>query len=127
MTRELPEWIGKTDDDPIPPRVKVRVFDKFGGKCGNCTRTIFGNLKAAYDHTIALINDGQNRETNLQLLCAPCHAGKTKSDVALKSTTYRKRAKHLGIELRKGPKIQSRGFQRSKPQRTASRPIERRT
>ena len=25
MTRETPEWIGKTPDTPIPPRVKLRL------------------------------------------------------------------------------------------------------
>ena len=28
MTRSLPEWIGKTDDEPVPLRVKLRVFER---------------------------------------------------------------------------------------------------
>jgi len=95
--RELPEWIGSHDDQQIPARVKIRVFERSGGVCEICTRLIFGKLRPAYDHEIALINGGQNRESNLQLLCVPCHAEKTKADVAEKSYVYRKRVKHLGI------------------------------
>jgi len=97
MTRTTDEWIGTDDNQAIPARVKVRVFDRAGGICAICTSTIFGKLRPAYDHKTALINGGQNRESNLQLLCVPCHATKTKADVAEKSRVYRKRAAHLGI------------------------------
>ena len=96
--RTVEEWIGATDDQAIPARVKIRVFDAFGGRCAVCSLQIAGKLRPAYDHFIALINGGQNRETNLQLLCVPCHAFKTKADVAEKSITARKRAKHLGLK-----------------------------
>jgi 5-methylcytosine-specific restriction protein A len=97
MSRTIPEWIGSTDDQAIPARVKVRVFDRAGGKCSACTLPIQGKLRPAYDHFQALINGGEHRESNLQLLCVPCHALKTKADVAEKSVTARKRTKHLGI------------------------------
>ena len=126
MSRKLPEWIGANDDSAIPPRVKVRVFDKAGGCCAICTRTIIGSLRPAYDHIVGLVNGGGNRESNLQLLCVSCHAGKTKADVAEKAIVYRKRAKHLGL-MPKRQKIQSAGFRKSPPQRSATRPIERRT
>jgi 5-methylcytosine-specific restriction protein A len=122
--RAVDEWIGASDDQAIPARVKIRVFDAFGGRCAVCTLSIAGRLRPAYDHAIAIINGGQNREANLQLLCVPCHAVKTKTDVAEKSITARKRAKHLGIESPR-KKIQSAGFRRAAPQRSASRPLER--
>jgi 5-methylcytosine-specific restriction enzyme A len=124
--RSTAEWIGASDDSAIPPRVKVRVFIRDGKKCAICTLPILGKLRPAYDHTVALINGGGNRESNLQLLCVPCHAVKTKADVAEKSRVYRKQAKHLGL-MPKRQKIPSRGFQKFAPQRTASRPIEKRT
>lgn len=102
MSRVVSEWIGASDDQAIPARVKIRVFDAFGGRCAVCTLTIAGKLRPAYDHAAAIINGGQNREKNLQLLCVPCHTVKTKTDVAKKSVTARKRAKHIGVELRKG-------------------------
>jgi 5-methylcytosine-specific restriction protein A len=33
MTREVPEWIGATDDAAIPARVRVRVFERYEGRC----------------------------------------------------------------------------------------------
>ncbi|MCU1464069.1 MAG: hypothetical protein JWO37_4144, partial [Acidimicrobiales bacterium] len=63
------EWIGANDDTAIPPRVKIRIFDKFEGRCGDCTLKIYGKLRPAYDHIVALINGGKNAESNLQLLC----------------------------------------------------------
>jgi 5-methylcytosine-specific restriction endonuclease McrA len=102
VTRELPEWIGATDDTPIPARVKIRVFKRAGGACGNCGLPIRAGLLPAYDHLVALINGGENRESNLQLLCVPCHLVKTGADVKEKATVYRKTAKHLGIKLKKG-------------------------
>jgi 5-methylcytosine-specific restriction endonuclease McrA len=98
MSRSVAEWIGANDDQAIPARVKVRIFDLFNGRCAICDLPITGKLRAAYDHAVALINGGQNRESNLQLLCVPCHAGKTKADVAQKSKNYRVRSKHAGIK-----------------------------
>jgi len=96
MTREVPEWIASNDDQSIPARVRVRTFDKYDGRCAICTLSIVGRLRPAYDHIVALINGGQHRETNLQLLCVPCHALKTRADVADKSSMYRKRLKAQG-------------------------------
>lgn len=109
MSRQVPEWIGKTDDTPIPARVKVRIFEAANGHCQTCTLLIAGKLLPAYDHVISLINGGGNRESNLQLLCTPCHALKTKKDVAEKSQIYHKRVKALGIK-RKRKTIGGRRF-----------------
>jgi 5-methylcytosine-specific restriction endonuclease McrA len=122
--RAAKEWIGKSDDEAIPPRVKDRIFARHGGKCAICTRSCSPRLPPASDHIRALINGGSNRESNLQLLCVQCHAGKTKLDVAEKAIIYRKRVKHLGLAPKR-KSIQSRGFTKSEPQRSASRPIER--
>ena len=125
MTRSTPEWIGSTDDSAIPARVKLRIFDRFNGACAVCTLRIGGSLRPAYDHVQAIINGGTNSEANIQLLCSPCHARKTNADVAEKSRNYRKRTKHLGITAPR-QKIASRGFTKAPPQRSATRPIERR-
>lgn len=96
--REVPEWIADNDNQTIPARVKVRVFDRAGGKCAHCTLTIVGKLRPAYDHIQALVNGGEHRECNLQLLCVPCHAVKTRADVGEKSILARKRLKQIGIK-----------------------------
>lgn len=126
MARELPEWIAARDDQAIPPRVKVRVFDRCGGRCCICTLLIRGSLRPEYDHIVALINAGQHRESNLQILCSKCHSTKSRADVALKSKNYQVRAKHLGVEFARA-KIHGGGFRKASPQRTASRPLRRKS
>lgn len=94
MSRAVPEWIGKTDDSAIPDRVKMRVHAKAEGRCAKCTVEA---LTGQYDHAISLIVGGENRESNLQFLCIPCHKAKTKLDVKLKAKVARVRKRHIGI------------------------------
>lgn len=127
MVRELPQWVGKTDSTPVPPRVRARVFMRDGGRCQcGCQVLIRPGDKWQTDHIIAIINGGKNDESNLQTLLTEHHKAKTEQDVAEKAKTARVQLKHLGIKPSR-TKIQSRGFQRAAPQRSASRPIERRT
>lgn len=98
--RSVDEWIGKTDDSPIPPRVRLRIFERTHGHCCRCGVRIVG-AKWQADHITALINGGENRETNLQTLCLPCHSLKTKKDVKQKSKSYRIRLKDAGIKRKK--------------------------
>ncbi len=102
MSRATDEWIGKDDDTAIPPRVKARIFDRDKKHCRHCTNPISGSRLPAYDHIIALINGGENRESNIQLLCVDCHKPKTRADVAEKSRVSRKKMKFLGIAPKKG-------------------------
>lgn len=124
MSREVPEWIGKTDDSRPPPRVRVRVFEKHGGICYLTSRVIRAGDKWELEHIIAIINGGENRESNLAPALVAPHKIKSAEDMRQKSKNYRVRAKHLGI--RKPSRLQSRGFEKAPAQRTASRPIERR-
>ena len=102
MSRSVPEWIGKTDDSPVPAKVKVRVFSRSHGRCKRCSRLITAAILWECDHTIALINGGENRESNLQILCEFCHTGKTASDVGIKAKTYAIQKRHLGLRKPKG-------------------------
>ena len=96
--RSVPEWIGKTDDSPIPPRVKLRVADRQGGHCKECeTRT---GLDA--DHIVALADGGEHRESNLQMLCKYHHKLKTAKEALERAKVRRVRKKHIGINKRKG-------------------------
>lgn len=98
MSRAVPEWIGKTDDAAIPPRVQDRVALKVQDCCRTCGRRVGGKLRGEIDHVIPLILGGQHRETNLQLLCHECHGAKTKLDVKIKAKVARIRKKNLGIK-----------------------------
>src|SRR4051812_15351066 len=125
MSRSTPEWIGKDHNAPIPPRVRLRVFERYGGICHISGRRIRAGEQWDCDHLVALVNGGSHRESNLAPALRDKHREKTREDVAEKSRNYRKRASHLGLSHAR-QKIASRGFRRSEPQRTASRPIERR-
>lgn len=104
--RSVPEWIGKTPDTKVPPRVRVRVFEAKGGRCHSCTRKIRPGDKWTLEHLIALINGGENRESNLGVTCAWCLPEKNATDVKQKSETYEMRAKHIGVDT----KPSRRGF-----------------
>lgn len=96
LPRSTKEWVGTTDDTPIPPRVKLRVKARANDTCSVCgARVRYG---AQIDHTKALINGGENRESNLRLLCKTCHAPKTRSDVAEKSRAHKKQISLAGFK-----------------------------
>lgn len=116
MARSTEEWIGKSDDTPIPPRVKARVFERHGGICHLSKRKIAAGEPWDCDHVIALINGGENRESNLAPALRTKHREKTAEDVAEKSKVARMRAKHLGI----WPKSKTRWPKRSLGNRPAT-------
>lgn len=102
MSRAVDEWIGRDADTAIPDRVRVRTFQRCGGKCGQCTRPIRAGETWTLEHVIALINwritDEQphgNRESNLGVTCNNCLPDKNAADVAIKSETYAMARKNL--------------------------------
>ena len=102
MSRSVPEWIGRTDDTPVPPRARLRILMRFGRRCdpaGGCGRAIRPGDAWTCDHVEAIINGGANRERNLHPLWAWCEPVKTRADVRLKSIAYRKGLRHAGIKL----------------------------
>ena len=122
MSRSVEEWIGKSDDTPIPPRVKLRVFEAHNGVCHLSGRKIRAGEPWDCDHIKALINGGENRETNLAPALRDKHREKTAEDVAEKAVIARQRSKHLGItgQKRKWP---SRGFNGGPTARSLRSPI----
>ena len=104
MSRSIPEWIGKTPNTPVPPRVKVRVFEAYDGRCYLSGVKIQPGMKWEVEHKLALCLGGQNRENNLAPALVEAHKAKTAQDVGMKSKADRIRMKHLGL---KNP---SRGF-----------------
>lgn len=103
MTRSTPEWIGKTPDAKVPPRVRLRVFEAHNGTCAETGRKIRPGDDWQLDHIIALANGGQHREKNLQPILTEAHKVKTRKDVAQKKKDSRVRQKHLGIRESKSP------------------------
>jgi 5-methylcytosine-specific restriction protein A len=126
MSRRVSEWIGKTDDSRPPPHVRLRIFETHGGRCHFSGRRIMPGEHWDCDHVKALINGGENRESNMApILRGKPHKEKTASDVAEKSRVYRKRAKHIGALPASRQKIKSAGFAKAAPQHKASSEINK--
>lgn len=109
--------------------------DAFARAAGHCEGRPYGGDRCPvklqigrfhYDHDIPDGLGGEPTLDNCVVLCIACHSDKTtKRDVPAIAKAKRISDKHLGIKtVRK--KIASRGFEKSAPQRTASRPILRR-
>lgn len=114
MTRELPIWRGKTDDEMPPPRVRLRIFQAHGGRCYRSGRLIRAGDKWALDHVLAIINGGKNDELNLAPILDDSHKEKTAEDMAIKSKTYRMAAKNNGTWPKSKRPLKSRGFEPSR-------------
>jgi hypothetical protein len=120
--RAVKEWIGKTSDTPVPSRVKLRVWERENGTCYLSGRKIQPCEPYQFEHKIAIINGGENRESNLFLALVDKHKIKTKADLAEKSTVAEKAKKHVGI-TRPAAKIKSPGFAKgAKPKRETRAP-----
>lgn len=125
MARSVPAWVGRNDDSAIPPRVRLRVWDREEGKCHRCRRQIPADDAWIIEHRLAIILGGANAEQNLCLSCSWCKPVKDAEDTAAKSKTASVRQKHLGI--RPAPTMRSAGFPARPKQHSATRPIIRRS
>jgi 5-methylcytosine-specific restriction endonuclease McrA len=123
--RAVPEWIGSTPDAKVPARVRLRIWERENGRCHLSGRKIMPGEPWDLDHKVALINGGEHRENNLFPALRDKHREKTAVDVAEKAAAARVRSKHLGI--RPPSKLRSAGFPQVPKQRTASRPIIRKS
>lgn len=97
MSRSVPLWVGKTHDSRVPPRVRLRVFQREEGICWLSGRKIRAGEQWDLDHKIALCNGGTHSEDNLAPALRIEHRKKTARDVAQKAKDRRIRQKHLGI------------------------------
>src|SRR3569623_3299799 len=98
MSRSTPEWIAKHDDQSIPPRVRLRVFERHGGICHLSDRMIMPGEPWDCDHIVALINGGEHREFNLAPALRDKHREKTADEVRQKSVTADYWLIYLGIK-----------------------------
>lgn len=117
MARTVDEWIGATDDQRAPPRVRERIFTR-DSTCHLCKCEIQTGQKWDLDHVKALINGGENRETNLRPAHRKCHVGKTALDLAEKAKVAAIRKKHIGI-TRPKQTIKSAPFPKSEKPKKA--------
>lgn len=96
--RSVSEWIAKNDDQKVPDRVRIRIFDREGGIC-HLTGEKIDPVRDEWDldHKVALILGGEHRETNLFPAKKEPHRRKTAVEMKVKSKIARTRKKHLGI------------------------------
>ena len=99
--RAVKEWVGRTDDSPIPPRVRLRVWERGIGHCGECRRKIMAGEAWEVDHLVPLILGGAHAESNLRIVCLWCHRLKTRMEQARKGKTAHVAKKHRGIRKRR--------------------------
>lgn len=97
------------------PRDVASVFIKCDGRCASCREKV--QLDGyAIDHIQALDHLGKHELKNWQLLCRPCHAVKTASDVKA-SAKGRRLRNECGQAKRRaergGSMIKSRGFDKT--------------
>lgn len=109
MARTAAEWTGKSDDTPIPPRVRLRQFNLDGGICQcGCGTKIAPGDNWQTDHKIAIVNGGVNAERNLRTILAEHHKLKTVADVAEKAAVAKRAKAHLGIKGNHETKLRGR-------------------
>jgi 5-methylcytosine-specific restriction enzyme A len=97
MARTIEEWIGRNDDAMPGKLVRDRISARQGDKC-KCGRPFGPGVQANCDHIVPLIDHGENRESNLQMLCNWCHVEKTSAEATSRKKARSVRSKHLGLD-----------------------------
>lgn len=110
--RSVPEWVGRTPDSAPPPRVKLRVLERHNYICFWSKEQIKPGDKVEFDHAIALILGGENRESNLVPALAHEHKVKTRKDVLEKVKRAKALKKSYGLSK---PKTKPMPFGRTSP------------
>lgn len=98
MARTVTEWIGKTPDSKIPDRVRLRIFNRFDGRCYLSGREIRPGDAWEIEHRVALILGGEHRESNMAPVLAEFHKQKTAAEMKVKAKTDAIAKKHNGIK-----------------------------
>lgn len=99
--RNTEEWVGANADSPIPPRVRLRVFERHLGRCYLSGRIIRPGDAWDIEHVKALSLGGEHRESNMAPALKQPHQAKTAQDQKLKAKLDRIRKKHLGVKGKK--------------------------
>jgi 5-methylcytosine-specific restriction endonuclease McrA len=136
MKSRPPKHGERTVRKAIPRAIKAEVLRRSGGMCEapGC-----GNVGRDMEHRIPVALGGENTAENLWLACVPCHRAKTSGEDIPRiakakrqagetgQTARRERAKAAGKRRLQSQKLRSGGFKKAEPQRSATRPVEKRT
>lgn len=111
--RSVEEWIGATLDSVPPDHVRLRIFERYNGRC-YVTGVKLQPGDWHLDHIVRLEDGGENRESNLAPIYAPKHREKTGRENSQGARERSLRKKQIGIKPRpkhkipqppKGPKV----------------------
>lgn len=97
--RNIKEWIGRNDDAMPPRSVFDRLWAKQDGKDAITGLPFKPGDKVARDHVVPLIDGGENRESNLQLITEETHKLKTAREALARAEYRTRRASHRGYDL----------------------------
>jgi 5-methylcytosine-specific restriction protein A len=88
----------------LSTRERLHLFLAAQGRCQGCGWTLTPGTRWEVDHVIPLALGGRDDADNMQVLCAPCHGGKTlQIDTPAIAKTARIRARHLGARRTRRP------------------------
>ena len=99
--RAVEEWIGATPDSVPPPRVRMRILERYNRRCYLSDRPIRAGDSWDVEHILALSNGGENRESNMAPALKEPHKLKTRLDRKIKAKNDRVKKRHFGIQGRK--------------------------
>lgn len=111
--REIPLWVGKTDDEKVPDRVRLRIWRREDGVCHISRRKILPADDWHLEHRIALADGGRHSEDNLFPALIDPHKDKSADEAAVRAKADAIAKRHVGITQPK-QKIQSHGFPNTK-------------
>ncbi len=100
--RSIEEWISKHDDQAIPDRVKLRIFEREQRKCQICGGDIRPGDGVDYHHVPALADGGEHRESRIFPVHRKCHRLTTAKEALERAETRTTIKKHYGIAKPKG-------------------------
>jgi 5-methylcytosine-specific restriction enzyme A len=103
---------------------RVKLLTDHGEACATCGISL--HLQPWHlDHRIPLSMGGADDASNWQPLCHACHLEKTKEEAPTRAKAIRLDAAHKGAKAPPVRKLQSRGFAKSQPKRTATAPLNK--
>jgi 5-methylcytosine-specific restriction protein A len=88
----------------LATRERLALFLAAHGRCQRCGWILAPGTRWEVDHVVPLALGGRDHADNMQVLCSPCHGGKThRIDVPAIARTARIRARHLGARASRRP------------------------
>jgi 5-methylcytosine-specific restriction endonuclease McrA len=111
------ESVEATPRKAMSPARKLRIWSRWSGLCGECGDPVDAlGPGVVYDHIVALWLGGPETDKNLMPLHRECDRVKTASDARVRAKIKRLHKKAAGFE-KKGPRLQSRGFDKTRIRR----------